>query len=257
MVAHLNVGCRVEGSYGPFLPNYCNPDGTQRKRRKRQQIKGTIVEARGEKKWLVKFDSGEFKECPSVELKMLGDPRFTSRSSSVVSETLASVVAPVVPSIQAPVAPSIQPPEASSSVLAPEPPSHPEPEASSSIVAPEALEASSSVVVPEVSTPAPEAEVTSSLVVPEDDPDLEETAEAVQEGALDEDAGFDVAKNITSDVYQQCRQECEAKKLELIESSWQVTCKSGSNQLVWSIIPDSIAEAPPVEYANIGVRDMD
>jgi hypothetical protein len=100
MVAHLNVGCCVKESYGPFLPNACNPDGTQTKRQKRQRIEGTIVEARGEKKWLVKFDSSEFKECPSVGLKMLGDPRFTSRSLSVVMlEASSSVVAPVVPSI--------------------------------------------------------------------------------------------------------------------------------------------------------------
>jgi hypothetical protein len=35
----------------------------------------------------------------------------------------------------------------------------------------------------------------------------------------DEDAGFDVVGNITPDVYQQRHQECEAKKLALIESS--------------------------------------
>jgi hypothetical protein len=41
----------------------------------------------------------------------------------------------------------------------------------------------------------------------------------------------------------------------MIESSWMVTCKSGNNQLVE--IPDSMAEAPPVEFVNIGVREME
>jgi hypothetical protein len=48
MVAILNVGCHVEGNYGAFLPNVCNPDGTQVKRRKRETIQGTIMESRGE-----------------------------------------------------------------------------------------------------------------------------------------------------------------------------------------------------------------
>ncbi len=34
-----------------------------------------------------------------------------------------------------------------------------------------------------------------------------------------QDAGCDVVENITLDVYQRQRQECEAKKLELIESN--------------------------------------
>jgi hypothetical protein len=44
MVLRLNVGCCVEGNYGPFLPNYCNPGGTQVKWQKQQQIEGAIVE---------------------------------------------------------------------------------------------------------------------------------------------------------------------------------------------------------------------
>jgi len=55
MVAHLNVGCHVEESYGPFLSNACNPDGTQSNWQKRQWIEGTIVKALGEKKWLIKL----------------------------------------------------------------------------------------------------------------------------------------------------------------------------------------------------------
>jgi hypothetical protein len=52
-------------------------------------------------------------------------------------------------------------------------------------------------------------------------------------------------------------QECEAKMFELIESPWSVICKSGSFQLTWTVVPDSIAEVPPVEFENMGVRDMD
>jgi len=59
---------------------------------------------------------------------------------------------------------------------------------------------------------------------------LNETDEEVMEGLQDDNAGFDVVENITSDFYQQHRQECKEKKLKLIESSWMVTCKSGSNQ---------------------------
>ena len=36
MVTHLNVGCHVEGNYGPFEPNSFNPDGTQVKWWKQQ-----------------------------------------------------------------------------------------------------------------------------------------------------------------------------------------------------------------------------
>jgi hypothetical protein len=45
MVASINVGYRVVGSFGPFLPATCNPDGTQVKRQKCQQLEGVIVEA--------------------------------------------------------------------------------------------------------------------------------------------------------------------------------------------------------------------
>jgi hypothetical protein len=45
MVASINVGYRVVGNFGPFLPAAYNPDGTQVKRRKCQQLEGVIVEA--------------------------------------------------------------------------------------------------------------------------------------------------------------------------------------------------------------------
>ncbi len=87
--------------------------------------------------------------------------------------------------------------------------------------------------------------------------DEDEMDEEIQEGTLEEDVGFDVVENITSDVYQQKHQECEQKKLELIESSYSITCKSGGNELVWSVVPDSIPESPQIEFQNIGIREMD
>jgi hypothetical protein len=47
-------------------------------------------------------------------------------------------------------------------------------------------------------------------------------------------------ENITLDVYQWQHQECEAKKLERIKSTWFITTKSGNAELAWTGIPDSI-----------------
>ncbi len=72
------------------------------KRQKRQKIEETVVEARREKKWLDKFNTGRFKECPSVGLKLSVNPRFINRlSSAVVPEASSSAVATVAPSISA------------------------------------------------------------------------------------------------------------------------------------------------------------
>jgi hypothetical protein len=96
MVASLNVGCWVEGSHGDFLPAPCNPDGSQASRRKRARLQGTIVEAKGEKRWLVKFDNGLEKECPSLALKMLADPRYNRASAPILSTSVTAVsVAPI------------------------------------------------------------------------------------------------------------------------------------------------------------------
>jgi hypothetical protein len=89
MVAIMNVGCRVKGSHGKFLPSVCHPDGSQASRQKRARLQGTIMEAKGEKRWLVRFDNGLEKECPSVTLKMLNDPRYNR--DSVASATISSV----------------------------------------------------------------------------------------------------------------------------------------------------------------------
>jgi hypothetical protein len=90
MVTSLNVGCCIEGSYGPLLPSLCNPDGSQVKRLKRQQLEGTIFEARGKKRWLVRFDTGLKKECTLVSLKLLDDPRYNRGSSA--GSALGSVI---------------------------------------------------------------------------------------------------------------------------------------------------------------------
>ncbi len=87
--------------------------------------------------------------------------------------------------------------------------------------------------------------------------DVGDMDEGIHEGIQEEDIGFDVVENITSDVYQQRRQDCERKKLELIESSFNVTCKSGGTELLWTVVPDSIPESQPIEFQNIGIREMD
>jgi hypothetical protein len=90
-----------------------------------------------------------------------------------------------------------------------------------------------------------------------EDVDVGDMDEGIHEGIQEEDIGFDVVENITSDVYQQRRQDCERKKLELIESSFNVTCKSGGTELLWTVVPDSIPESQPIEFQNIGIREMD
>jgi hypothetical protein len=89
----------------------------------------------------------------------------------------------------------------------------------------------------------------------DEDADLVEADDEMQD-ENEEDAGFDVVENVTLDVYQRQRQECEAKKLEIIESNWCVTMKSGNSELVWTAVPDSIPENPPQEFSSIGVRNI-
>ncbi len=103
----MNVGCRVEGSHGEFLPSVSNPDGSQASRRKRARLQGTIMEAKGEKRWLVRFDNGLEKECPSVTLKMLGDPRCNRASvasAPIASAPITSTHVALTPVASAPVA---------------------------------------------------------------------------------------------------------------------------------------------------------
>jgi hypothetical protein len=54
---------RVSGSVGEFI------EGPS-KRRRRQRLFGRVIRAVGEKKYLVRFDNGEEKECPSNILKV-------------------------------------------------------------------------------------------------------------------------------------------------------------------------------------------
>jgi hypothetical protein len=82
-------------------------------------------------------------------------------------------------------------------------------------------------------------------------------AEEIHEGFQEEYFGFNVVENITSYVYQQRHQDCVQKKLELIESFYNVTCKSGGIELVWVVVPDSIPESPPIEFQDIGIWEMD
>jgi hypothetical protein len=270
MVASINVGCRVVGNFGPFLPAACNPDGTQVKRRKRQQLEGVIVEARGEKRWLVRFTNGLEKECASVGLKLLFDPRYRSGAAAVTqlpSEPSAAAAAAAPPTVpeeptNSAVAPPNVPEEPSSAAA---PPTVPEEPTNSAAAPPNVPEEPSSATAPSITPQAPllsETAQPNGVSSAEEtllaaDFDVDEMEEEIQEGTLEEDVGFDVVENITSDVYQQKRQECEQKKLELIESSYSITCKSGGNELVWSVVPDSIPESPPIEFQNIGIREMD
>jgi hypothetical protein len=81
MVATVQIGCTVEGPYGPFISN-TNPDGTQRKKRKRSAVRGLVVESRGEKRWLVQFDNGTLQECASNRLRVVSEaPQFINQQN--------------------------------------------------------------------------------------------------------------------------------------------------------------------------------
>jgi hypothetical protein len=156
MVATMNVGCHVEGSHGEFQPAACNPDGTQESRWKRARLQGTILEAKGENRWLVRFDNGVVKECPSVTLKMLGDPRYNSAAASapvLISAPAAS--APVLTSAAVASAPTAAALTASAPILvtsAPEAsaPTAVAPEASAPVlVAPAPAASAPTAVAPE------------------------------------------------------------------------------------------------------------
>ncbi len=64
MVVIMNIGCHVKGSHGELLPSVCNPDGSQASRWKRARLQGTIIDVKGEKRWLVRFDNGLKKRMP-------------------------------------------------------------------------------------------------------------------------------------------------------------------------------------------------
>jgi hypothetical protein len=102
MVASLYIGCHIEGSYGAFFSSVCNLDDSQVKRQKRQWLEGTILEASGEKRWLVRFDLGLEKECSSASLKLLGDPRYNRLILSIsIAPNPVAVGTALLPSIPA------------------------------------------------------------------------------------------------------------------------------------------------------------
>ena len=64
----ISVGCRVEGCYGPLVPNP-NPNV---KRRVRDRVVGTVLRAAGQHKWAVQFDfDGKVKTVASSGLKIV------------------------------------------------------------------------------------------------------------------------------------------------------------------------------------------
>jgi len=174
----MNVGCLVEGSHGELLPAACNPDGTQASRQKRARLQGTILEAKGEKRWLVRFDNGIEKECPSVTLKMLGDPRYNSAVASapvlisapaasapvLTSAAVASALTTLAPAASAPeaLAPTAVALMASAHVLVASAPVASAPAA----VAPEASAPVLVAQAPAASAPTAVASEASALVLP-------------------------------------------------------------------------------------------
>jgi hypothetical protein len=194
MVALINVGCCVQGNYGPHLPAMCNPDGTQVKRRKWQLLEGVIVEYRGEKKWLVRFDGGIEKECPSVGLKLLSDPRYRSGTAS----SLIAAAVPIEPQAPLPIAAaaSIKPqaplPIAAAAYVEPQAPlpiaaaAHIEPQAPLPIAA----------ALPIVQQDVKEISLAVDESMDPEDVDVDEMAEEILEGHQEEDIGFDVVENI-------------------------------------------------------------
>ncbi len=226
MVAHLNVGCHVEGNYGAFLPPECNPDGTQVKRRKRQRLEGTIVESKGEKRWLVRFDNGDEKECPSTGLKLLLDPRYHPRprpAPSVVGGSAPSV-APAANSAPSVVGDGPNIPSAAANVVGVAPPfalvanataaSVPDiPSASATTSTLEEVAPRDEIDPDDINTTSTLEEVAPPDEIDPDDINMSEQIDEVLEGNNVEDNGFDVVENISSDVYQQKRRECELKNL--------------------------------------------
>jgi hypothetical protein len=172
----------------------CNPDGTQVKRRKWQLLEGVIVEYRGEKKWLVRFDGGIEKECPSVGLKLLSDPRYRSGTAS----SLIAAAVPIEPQAPLPIAAvaSIKPqaplPIAAAAYVEPQAPlpiaaaAHIEPQAPLPIAA----------ALPIVQQDVKEISLAVDESMDPEDVDVDEMAEEILEGHQEEDIGFDVVENI-------------------------------------------------------------
>jgi len=200
MVASINADCHVQGNYGPFLPAVCNPDGTQVKRRKRQLLEGVIVESQGEKKWLVRCNGGIEKECPSVGLKLLFDPRYRSCATS----SLIAAVAPIEPQAPLPIAAAASVEQQAPlpiAAAAPVEPQAPLPIAAAASVEPQAP-LPIAAALPIVQQDVEEIFLAVHESMDPEDVDVNEMGEDILEGHQEEDIGFDVVENITSDVYK-------------------------------------------------------
>jgi hypothetical protein len=213
------------------------------------------MEAKGEKRWLVRFDNGLKKDCLSVSLKMLGDPRYNK--DSVISATIASVPNTSTCDALAPVASA---PVASAhdtlASVAPAPVAS-DPVALAAVAsAHDALASVASAPVASDTVASANNEDTSTHdtlgSMQWEDVDLVE-ADNEMEVDNEEDAGFDVVENVALDVYQWQQQECEPKKLHIIDSNWRVKTKSGNAELVWTVTPDSIPKNPLQEFSSLGV----
>ena len=67
LIKRIEVGCRVEGRFGDFIPN-TDP----KKKRRRDVAYATVVEASGPKKWMVRFDvDGLLHEASSRSMKVV------------------------------------------------------------------------------------------------------------------------------------------------------------------------------------------
>ena len=68
--SHIFVGCRVEDSFGPLIPNP-NP---KQKRRIREKAYGTVIGAVDQRRWEIIADiDGEIKIVTSNVLKVVSD----------------------------------------------------------------------------------------------------------------------------------------------------------------------------------------
>ena len=65
----VEVGCRVEGNFGDFI-EAAEPN----KKRKRGKSFATVVEAAGEKKWMIRLDAnGHLRQVGSRSIKVVDD----------------------------------------------------------------------------------------------------------------------------------------------------------------------------------------
>ena len=88
---------------------------------------------------------------------------------------------------------------------------------------------------------------------------VEEIVECLEYDKQDEEEiGFDIAEDISSNEHRARRHRCEEDKERLIAEEW--TVRKVDNQLrqeiVWKTIRQSIPDADIEEYEKVGVREM-